>query len=416
VVDFNVRRCAIKRVAVATSAVLAVVLTIGGTAQGQEQESAVNPSSPLYTYTLSIGDSLTTANAVMFDGHSTWVATERLGIGSLEKITASGQVLSVTQIGTAPIEMTFDGANVWVTNYDSSSLSIVDSQGELIKTIFLEPTAHPEGILYDGKYIWIANNGAGVNSVSKFDAASMALVANYPVGLLPDGLAFDGTYIWVTNSYSDNVMKLDRESGAIVRTYATGIYPLSILFDGKAMWIGNGDVAEPGSPPLSTASLTKLRANGGVFLGTFAAGNKVRGLASDGASIWTCNGFDNTFTRIRISDGAQLGTYPAGTSPRDIAFDGVRMWISDSGANTLTVVSPQSAPVVVTPAVAVELAFGIYTHTPAVEITPERLLPVAGAYESASGEFEPAVTSIKPRVAPAVAALGGILDGLLDNN
>jgi len=50
---------------------------------------------------------------------------------------------------------------------------------KLINTIVLEPTAHPEGILYDGKYIWIANNGAGENSVSKFDAASMASIANY---------------------------------------------------------------------------------------------------------------------------------------------------------------------------------------------------------------------------------------------
>jgi len=411
VVDLNIGQRAMKRVVEAARAVLAVVLTVGGTAQGQEQESAMDSSSTLYAYTLSIGDSLTTANAVMFDGQSMWVATERLGIGSLEKITASGQVLSVTTVGTAPVEMTYDGANVWVTNYDSSTLSIVDSQGELINTIVLEPTAHPEGILYDGKYIWIANNGAGENSVSKFDAASMASIANYPVGLLPDGLAFDGTYIWVTNSYSDNVMKLDRESGAILRTYATGIYPLSILFDGKAMWIGNGDVAQPGSPPLSTASLTKLRANGGVFLGTFAAGNKVRGLASDGTSIWTCNGFDNTFTRIRISDGAQLGTYPAGKSPRDIAFDGVRMWISDSGDNTLTVVSHQSGRVVVTPAVAVAPGFGIYIR--AIEITPQRLLPVAGAFEPA---FEPSVNSITPRVSPSVAALGGILDGLLDNN
>jgi len=390
------------------AAVLGAVLAVGGITQSQASVLDAGPT--LYSYTLSIGDSLTTANAVLFDGHSTWVATERLGVGSLAKITASGQILSVTQVGTAPIEMTYDGANVWVTNYDSSSLSVVDSRGELIKTIYLQPAAHPEGILYDGKYIWIANNGAGVNSVTKFDAASMALIANYPVGLLPDGLAFDGTYIWVTNSYSDTVMKLDRESGAIVRTYPTGIYPLSILFDGKDMWIGNGDVAEPGLPPLSTASLTKLRANGGVLLGTFAAGNKVRGLASDGTSIWTCNGSDNTFTRIRISDGAQLGTYPTGSSPRGIAFDGVRMWISNSGANTLTVVSPRSDPIVVTPPVAVDPAFGIYT--PGSEITPQLLAPLVRT----SAEVALDITAIKPQVSPSVAALGGILDGLLDNN
>jgi YVTN family beta-propeller protein len=376
----------------------------------------MDSDSSLYAYTLSIGDSHTLADAVMFDGQSMWVAIERLGQGSLEKITATGQVLSVTQVGVVPVEMTFDGANVWVTNYDSSSLSIVDSQGELIKTILLKPTAHPEGILYDGKYIWVANNGSGANSVTKIDAATKTLLATYAVGNGPDSVAFDGTYIWVTNSYSDNVMKLDRETGEILRTYPTGEYPLSILFDGKDMWIGNSDVADADSPPLSTASLTKLRVAGGVFLGTFAAGNAVRGLASDGTSIWTCNSADNTFTRIRISDGAQLGTYPAGKAPRDIAFDGVRMWISNSGDSTLTVVSHQSTPIVVSPAVAVMPAFGLYIQ--ADQFSPQRLLPLGASnapslFVDASG---PAVTSIKPRVSPSVAALGGILDALLDDN
>jgi DNA-binding beta-propeller fold protein YncE len=397
-----------KRVAAETRAVLALIVAIGATSPSQA--SAMDSGSALYAYTLSIGDSLTTANAVLFDGQFIWVAIERLGIGSVEKITASGKVLSVAQVGTAPIQMTYDGANVWVTNYDSSTLSVVDSQGELIKTIFLQPTAHPEGILYDGKYIWVANNGAGENSVSKFDAGSMTFIANYPVGLLPDGLAFDGTYIWVTNSYSDNVMKLDRESGAITRTYATGIFPTSMFFDGKDMWIANGDVAEPDSPPLSTASVTKLRVNGGVFLGTFAAGNRVRGLASDGTSIWTCNGLDNTFTRIRIADGAQLGTYPAGKAPRDIAFDGVRMWISDSGDSTLTVVSPRSDPIVVTPGSTLSPPIGIFAT--GVEITPQLLGPQVRVSPDVASD----ITAIQPQVAPAVAALGGILDGLLDNN
>jgi YVTN family beta-propeller protein len=408
---------AMKPVVDATRAVLAVILAIGGTAQSQE--SAMDSNSPLYAYTLSIGDSQTTANAVMFDGQSMWVAIERLGRGSLEKITASGQVLSVTPVGIAPVEMTFDGANVWVTNYDSSSVSIVDSQGELIKTILLKPTARPEGIFYDGKYMWVANNGSGENTVTKIDTATETVLATYAVGNGPDSVAFDGTYIWVTNSYSDNVMKLNRETGEILRTYPTGEYPLSILFDGKDMWIGNSDVADADAPPLSTASVTKLRAAGGVLLGTFAAGNAVRGLASDGTSIWTCNSADNTFSRIRISDGAPMGTYPAGKAPRDIAFDGERMWISNSADSTVTVVAHQSAPVVVTPAVAVLPAFGFYI--PAVELLPKRLLPVGAgltgnAADVAANVSGQAVTSIKPRVSPAVAALGGILDALLDDN
>jgi hypothetical protein len=155
--------------------------------------------------------------------------------------------------------------------------------------------------------------------------------------------------------------------------------------------------------------------SGGVNLGTFASGNAVRGLAYDGTSIWACNNVDNTVTRIRVSDGAYLGTYPTGKSPRAIAFDGERMWISNSGENTLTMVSPKYDPIVITPAVPVLPAFGIYIQ--AVELTPNVLFPVAPGNPpiGAGTASEPVLNSIKPRVSPSVAALGGILDALLDN-
>ena len=378
----------------------AAVLAVGGIVLCNQP--VLGAPSNLYAYSIAIGDSQTTANAVLFDGQSIWVGIENQSGGALVKMTETGVILSTTPIGTAPIEMAYDGENVWVTNYTSSTLSIVSQNGSLVNTIQLPVNAHPEGILFDGKYIWIANNGAGENNVSKFDAAGMTLIANYPVGNAPDGLAFDGNDIWVTNSYSDNVMKLDRETGEIIRTYPTGEYPLSIIFDGSNMWIGNGDVADQDMPPLSTASLTKLRAYGGVNLGTFAAGNAVRGLAYDGMSIWACNSIDNTFTRVRTSDGAQLGTYPTGNAPRVIAFDGVRMWIANSRENTLTVVSATDAT-----ATGARSLF----YIPDFGNTPQVLAPVAPNVSATPR----GITAIAPRVPPSVAALGGILDALLDN-
>jgi YVTN family beta-propeller protein len=372
-------------------------------ALGTESAQAAPPN--LYAFTFAVARSPATADGVLFDGQFIWVAVEEQGYGVLEKMTENGVVVSSTQVGIAPIEMTYDGARVWVTDYTSSTVSVVNQQGELVHTIVLPVTAHPEGILFDGKYVWTANNGVGENTVSKFDVDSMQLIASYPVGNAPDGVAFDGTYIWVTNSYSNNVMKLNRETGEIVRTYPTGVYPLSIIFDGKDMWIGNGEIASASEPPLATASLTELRANGGVNLGTFASGNAVRGLAYDGTSIWACNDADNTVTRIRVSDGAYLGTYPTGKAPRAIAFDGERMWISNSGENTLTVLSQEYDPITITPAV--EFGFGAFIA--AVERTPQLLSPVTTPNAS------PGARSIKPRVSPPVAALGGILDALLDN-
>jgi YVTN family beta-propeller protein len=381
--------------------VVAAMLAVGVIAMTAGVAAAATPN--LYAFTFAVTDAKSTANDVLFDGQNMWVAVEVKGHGVLEKITDTGAVISATEIGVAPIEMAYDGAKVWVTNYTSSTLSIVDQQGVLVHTIFLPLAAHPEGIFFDGKYIWVANNGVGQNSVSKFDPESMRLIASYPVGLAPDAFAFDGTSIWVTNSYSDNVMKLDRETGEIIRTFPTGEYPLSIVFDGKDMWIGNGDVANPNEPPLATASLTELRVAGGVNLGTFASGNAVRGLVYDGTSIWACNDGDNTVTRIRVSDGARLGTYPTGIAPRGIAFDGVRIWISNTGQNTVTVVTPQPDALVIRPSI------GFYI--PAITLTPRLLSPVVSGVEASA----PDTLSITPRVSPAIAALGGILDALLDN-
>jgi len=86
------------------------------------------------------------------------------------------------------------------------------------------------------------------------------------------------------------------------------------------------------------------------------------------------------------------------------------MWIANSGENTLTVVSPRFDPIVVTPSVAIDPAFGIFI--PADEITPRLVAPLASTNPEAASNIK----SIQPRVAPSVAALGGILDALLDNN
>jgi DNA-binding beta-propeller fold protein YncE len=299
----------------------------------------------LYDASVVVGGTGATANAVMFDGHNIWVAVEEPSGGYVRELDANGRILSSTSVGTAPIEMAYDGARIWVTDYVSSDVRVIAANGTVVKQFQLPTKADPEGILFDGKYIWVANNGAGSsasNTVSKFDAATLTLVANYRVGLNPDGVAFDGTYIWVTNSHSNNVMKLNRETGAILGVYPTGEFPLSIIFDGRNLWIGNGEDTDIGHLA-TTGSVTKLRASDGLYLGTFPVGSAVRGLAFDGTSVWICNSANDTFTRLLGSDGARIGTYSGGVVPRTLAFDGTRMWISDSGSATVTVVA--SSPV-----------------------------------------------------------------------
>jgi YVTN family beta-propeller protein len=294
------------------------------------------PPGPLYAYSVPVpsvkgGYAGVMVQSVFFDGNYIWTGVQDGSAGVVRKLDLNGRVLATAQVGVAPLEMAYDGSKLWVADYVSSDITVIDRNGVVVKTIPM-PGLLPEGLLYDGKYIWAANNAAGANSVSKYDAATLRHIADYRVGGGPDGFAFDGTYIWVTNSYSNTVMKLDRESGAVLRTYPTDQFPLSVVYDGHTIWVGNGTA--------TGGSLSALRAAGGVTLGQIPLGHGVRGLVFDGSSVWACNSLDNTVSVVRASDGAITGTYQVGSGPRSIAFDGTNLWIANSQEGSLTVVTP----------------------------------------------------------------------------
>jgi DNA-binding beta-propeller fold protein YncE len=311
---------------------------IAACAMGCKTAAAANASMTVYTVT--VGDSSSSVvNGVIFDGKYIWAAIQNPDGGVVQKLSASGALISTTGVGSAPLEMAFDRkSNIWVTDYTSSDIAVVSEGGNLVTTIPL-PGANPEGIVFDGEYMWVANNGNNSNSVSKFNAANMTLAGTYAVGRSPDGVAFDGHNIWVTNSYSNNVWVLNL-SGKQLAAYATGVFPLSLLSDGHNMWIGNGTGVNVGKQVSGRGSLTKIAIATGQSMGTFSIGNHVRGLAYDGVSIWACNGNDNTVSRVRASNVALLGTFATGLAPRAVAFDGSKIWVANSGAPTLTVFVP----------------------------------------------------------------------------
>jgi DNA-binding beta-propeller fold protein YncE len=84
------------------------------------------------------------------------------------------------------------------------------------------------------------------------------------------------------------------------------------------MWVANQ----------GSNNVTKLRANDGTVLGTFAVGTDPIGLAFDGLTSGLRTTVDFTVTKLRASDGAELGTFPVGKLPVGVAFDGANIWLS----------------------------------------------------------------------------------------
>ena len=263
---------------------------------------------------------------VVFDGANIWAANY-IG-GTVTKLLAStGATMGTYPVAAGPSGVVFDGANIWVSNNSGNTVTkLLASTGAAVGTYPVG--SNPEGVAFDGKNIWVASYTG--YTVTKLLASTGTPLGTYPVGRQPIGVVFDGANIWVANSGSGTVTKLLASTGATVGTYPVGSNPEGLAFDGSNIWVTN----ELGG------TVTKLLASTGATVGTYAVGSEPDGAAFDGANIWVANIGDNTVTELLASTGATVGTYRVGTHPIGVVFDGANIWVTNFDSNTVTKISP----------------------------------------------------------------------------
>ena len=150
-------------------------------------------------------------------------------------ITGTGSTFSV---GSGPEGLAFDGANMWVANWGSNTISVLRASDF---THVMTPTvgSGPRGIAFDGANMWVAN--ADSNSVSVLRASDFThvMTPTVTVGSGARGIAFDGANMWVAH-YPDNAVSVLRASDfAPVMTPTVGSIPVALAFDGANMWVAN---------------------------------------------------------------------------------------------------------------------------------------------------------------------------------
>jgi hypothetical protein len=283
--------------------------------------------------------------------------------------------LGTTTVGTTPLFVGSDGANLWVANHDSGTVSQVDaSTGKLLNTwtgatncdgvliamgrvfvagstdpgklYMIDPTAppgpvsevtgsglagFPQGIAFDGGRIWTANTGSfGAPQQLSIVTPGPTLpwsVTNISTGFsLLYGILFDGSNIWVTDAEDNTLKKLDA-SGAILQTVNVGTGPRFPVFDGTNIWVPNsGD---------STVSV--VRAATGAVVATLSGNglNDPFQAAFDGQRILVTSGI-NKLLLWKAADLTPIGNISTGggTHPTGACSDGTYFWVTlaDLGA------------------------------------------------------------------------------------
>ena len=126
-----------------------------------------------------------------------------------------GQVVtSFDTPGSFPVGLTFDGTNLWLSDYKADVLSCIDpASGKKIREI-PSPGFWPAGLAWDGSCLW--NVDYKQKKIFKVDPkdGGILFAVDTPTGN-PEGLTWDGQTLWVSDSRAKKIMRIDLSDGTL---------------------------------------------------------------------------------------------------------------------------------------------------------------------------------------------------------
>ena len=161
---------------------------------GSGSVSVVTPqaSLPWTVTTISFGFNLPVD--VLYDGSSLWVSD--LLANALLRLNPAGAILQTVTVGMSPTFPVFDGANIWVPNNGSNSVSVVRaSSGAVLATLTGNGLNTPYSASFDGQRVLITNFGAA--TVSLWNAAGLTEIGTFSIPATSGQARSDGLNFWL---------------------------------------------------------------------------------------------------------------------------------------------------------------------------------------------------------------------------
>ena len=185
---------------------------------------------------------------ITFDGKNLWV-TDWLQDEIYCIDTVRGNILKkISSPGYWPTGLAFSGNYLWnadvrggipLFEYYTGLIYKIDLQTNNIVKIIQSPNKSPFGLTFDGKYLWTVDNKKG--EVYCLDPNDGTIIKNFNLTLpAPTGITYDGKYLWITDRINDEIYMVDIQNEAIINIIkAPGPHPSSICFDGKFFWVSD---------------------------------------------------------------------------------------------------------------------------------------------------------------------------------
>ena len=206
---------------------------------------------------------------------------------------------------------------VYVTNYGSNTLSVIDgSTNNIISTINVGGA--PQGVAVDlsTNRIYVTNGGSG--TVSVIDGSTDNVIATVNVGTSPIGVAVNTSthFIYVTNFDSNNVYVINGSTSTVVAVLNVGKWPQGVDVNPNTnliyVAIGGGDI------------VSVIDGSTNSIVTTVNVGNGPWGVAvnSNTNRVYVANEWDDTVSIVQGGlTNTTIATVNTGNYPWGIALN-----------------------------------------------------------------------------------------------
>jgi YVTN family beta-propeller protein len=187
----------------------------------------------------------------------------------------------------------------------------------------------------DGTKVYVTNYNS--NTVSVIAAATNTLSATIPVGSYPDGIAVspDGSEVYVANAMANSVSVIDTATSTVTATIPVGSSPngVAVSPDGTKVY-----TAHKGSNTVSVIDTATRTATATISVGSTAVDVAV---SPDGTKVYAANFGSKTVSVIDTATSTVTATIPVGSSPAGIAVspDGTKVYVANSDSDSVSVIS-----------------------------------------------------------------------------
>lgn len=144
-----------------------------------------------------------------------------------------GKITPFMDVEQGVIELVYDLKNrlIYAANAKSNRISVIDKEEKkAVKEI--EVGEYPSKMFVDGDRLYVLTSGSG--EVYVLDTDTYEETGSFSVNARPEGLHFDGTYIWTgghggAGELNEKVFAYDPETGKEMLSVNTGLMPIHIL-------------------------------------------------------------------------------------------------------------------------------------------------------------------------------------------